>query len=252
MKNCIVKIINGVPTVFGEAGKDDMDSLVYIFEEEEAFDAALAAGLIPVGTLIVKTYDEVEMAGGPFDDALSTESENAPQNKVVANALSVKSSLTEYGMSKICPVETNDATESNGLVLGAVEKNALVEGTLAHSTGLIRGIVDNIGTVIHGNSVSGVEIDNGVGAEIGNITLGPGVWILYCSGWNPSGGANLVFLQFTKISDWLGTEVDGRKFSFSVVVSINAETEYGLLCTNLSGQQITSNGFCLIYAVKLK
>ena len=83
MKNCIVKIINGVPVVFGETGKDNMDSLVYIFEEEEAFNAALDAGLIPVGTLIVKTYDEVEMAGGPFDDALSDESENAVQNKVI-------------------------------------------------------------------------------------------------------------------------------------------------------------------------
>lgn len=90
MKNCIVKIINGVPTVFGEAGKDDMDSLVYIFEEEETFNAALDAGLIPVGTLIVKTYDEVEMAGGPFDDALSDESENAVQNKVLTKELEKK------------------------------------------------------------------------------------------------------------------------------------------------------------------
>lgn len=132
MKNCIVKIINGVPEVFGQAGKDDKDSLVYIFEEEAAFNAAMDAGMIPVGTLIVKTYDEVEMAGGPFDDALSTESENAPQNKVVTNALSVKSSLTEYGMSKICPVETTDVTENNGLVLGASEKNPSVLGSLSN------------------------------------------------------------------------------------------------------------------------
>lgn len=83
MKNCIVRIVNGVPVVFGETGKDNMDSLVYIFEEEEAFNAALDAGMIPVGTLIVKTYDEVEMAGGPFDDALSDVSENAVQNKVI-------------------------------------------------------------------------------------------------------------------------------------------------------------------------
>lgn len=69
--------------MFGETGKDNMDSLVYIFEEEEAFNAALDAGMIPVGTLIVKTYDEVEMAGGPFDDALSDVSENAVQNKVI-------------------------------------------------------------------------------------------------------------------------------------------------------------------------
>ena len=87
MQNCIVKIINGRPVVFGEAGKDEKDALVYIFEEEEAFNAALDEGLIPVGTLIVKTYDEVEMAGGPFDDALSDVSENAVQNKVITNEI---------------------------------------------------------------------------------------------------------------------------------------------------------------------
>lgn len=132
LQNCIVKIINGRPVVFGEAGKDEKDALVYIFEEEEAFNAALDAGMIPVGTLIVKTYDEVEMAGGPFDDALSDVSENAVQNKVITNALSKKSSLGEYGMSKICPVDTTDVTETDsGLVLGAIEKNASVEGTIA-------------------------------------------------------------------------------------------------------------------------
>lgn len=102
MKNCIVKIVNGVPVVFGEAGKDDMDSLVYIFEEEEAFNAALDAGLIPVGTLIVKTYDEVEMAGGPFDDALSDESENAVQNKVIkAEFDNMKQSAKVYRANEI-------------------------------------------------------------------------------------------------------------------------------------------------------
>lgn len=102
MKNCIVKIVNGVPVVFGEAGKDDMDSLVYIFEEEEAFNAALDAGLIPVGTLIVKTYDEVEMAGGPFDDALSDVSENAVQNKVIkAEFDNMKQSAKVYRANEI-------------------------------------------------------------------------------------------------------------------------------------------------------
>lgn len=64
MKNCIVKIANGVPVVFGETGKDDMDSPVYVFEEEEEFNNALNAGKIPVGTLIVKAYEEEETAVG--------------------------------------------------------------------------------------------------------------------------------------------------------------------------------------------
>lgn len=133
LKRGVVKIVDGKPVVYGESGKEENEAVgVYIFEEKETFDAAIADHLIPVGALIVKTYDAIEMAGGPFDAELSTESENAPQNKAVANALSVKASQTEYGMAKICPVDVTDVTEDNGLVLGAKEKNSTVDGTLAN------------------------------------------------------------------------------------------------------------------------
>ncbi len=82
MANFVVKVIDGKPVIFGSAGKDT-GVPCYVFEDEEAYDAAMAEGLVPVGSLIFKTYDGAEMAGGPFDDALSDESENAVQNKVL-------------------------------------------------------------------------------------------------------------------------------------------------------------------------
>lgn len=140
--NYTVRIVNGKPVVFGIAGKEDNGAPVYVFEEEEAFEAALAEGMIPVGSIVIKTYDAVEMAGGPFDAELSNESENAPQNKAVkeavdrldqsiADALALRASLTGFGFAKICPANLLDATEDSGMVLGAFEKNAAVAGSLA-------------------------------------------------------------------------------------------------------------------------
>lgn len=141
--NYTVRIVNGKPVVFGIAGKKDNGAPVYVFEEEEAFEAALAEGMIPVGSIVIKTYDAVEMAGGPFDAELSNESENAPQNKAVkeavdrldqsiADALALRASLTGFGFAKICPVETTDVTEAGGVVLGGFEKNAAIMGSLAN------------------------------------------------------------------------------------------------------------------------
>lgn len=144
MKNYIVKIENGKPVIYGDVGnEDDGTAPVYIFETEEAYDAAVAEGLVPVGSLVVKTYDAVEMAGGPFDPALSPESENAPQNKVVdaavarldqaiADAVALRASLTGFGMGKITPVDVTDITEADGRVLGGFEKNPAVAGSLAN------------------------------------------------------------------------------------------------------------------------
>ena len=81
--NYIVKIVEGKPVIYGMAGKDGKDAPVYVFEDEESFNAAFEAGMIPVGAVVIKTYDGEESAGWTFDDTLSEESENAPQNKVV-------------------------------------------------------------------------------------------------------------------------------------------------------------------------
>lgn len=144
MKNYIVKIENGKPVIYGDVGnEDDGTAPVYIFETKEAYDAATEEGLVPVGALVVKTYDAIEMAGGPFDAEISDESENAPQNKAVAaavealdsaiaDAIALRASLTGFGMSKICPVDLTDVTEANGIVLGGFEKNAAVAGSLAN------------------------------------------------------------------------------------------------------------------------
>lgn len=138
----IVKIKNGNPVIFSVAGKRTT-APVYVFEEEEAYDAALEAGMIPIGAVVMKTYDKTEMAGGPFDDALSFESDNALQNLVVAaevarlddaiaSAIALRATLTGFGLGKICPTNVTDVTEDNGLVLGAKEKNPSISGTLGN------------------------------------------------------------------------------------------------------------------------
>lgn len=144
MKNYIVKIEDGKPVIYGDVGdENDGTAPTYIFETEESYDAALADGLIPVGALIVKTYDAVEMAGGPFDAALSEESENAVQNKIIAaqvarldeaiaDAVALRASLTGFGMGKITPVDVTDITEAYGRVLGGFEKNPAFAGSLAN------------------------------------------------------------------------------------------------------------------------
>ena len=79
----------------------------------------------------------------PVDDFLSQISSNAVQNRIVTAALerleqlenetrALRASLESFGLSKICPVDLTDVTEDNGMVLGAVEKNASLTGTLAN------------------------------------------------------------------------------------------------------------------------
>ena len=91
-----------------------------------------------------------------IDDYPSLVSSNAVQNRIITTAINqirtlaeqnaqiieqiqdLRSTLETFGMSKICPVETTDVTENNGIVLGAVEKNASIEGTLASSISALK------------------------------------------------------------------------------------------------------------------
>lgn len=88
--NLIAKIINGKPVIFGTTGEPNEGSPVYIYTDKEEFDAAFAAGDIPDGALVIKTYDAAEAAGGPFDSELSKESNNAVQNKAITAELDKK------------------------------------------------------------------------------------------------------------------------------------------------------------------
>lgn len=139
----IAKVINGEIQLFATEGEQNEGAPVYVFETKEDFDAAVEGNLIPIGAIIVKTYDGTEMAGGPFDGELSEESDNAVQNKVlaakmaqldqaIADVLALRAGLETFGLSKICPVGVTDATQDNGMVLGACEKNAAKEGTLGN------------------------------------------------------------------------------------------------------------------------
>lgn len=86
-----------------------------------------------------------------IDDYLSLVSSNAVQNRIITAALNqikqlaeqntqiieetkaLRASIEAFGLSKICPVDTTDVTEANnGLVLGAIEKNASLSGSLSN------------------------------------------------------------------------------------------------------------------------
>lgn len=85
-----------------------------------------------------------------IDDYLSLVSSNAVQNRIITAELNLIKELVEqnkqlieetralrasvetFGFSKICPVYVTDITEDNGFVLGALEKNPAVNGTLAN------------------------------------------------------------------------------------------------------------------------
>lgn len=78
---------------------------------------------------------------GQIDDTLSLDSNRPLTNKAITEALQtidhdieqllqLRSSLSQYGLSKICPTDLTTATEDNGLVLGAKEKNPAIEGSI--------------------------------------------------------------------------------------------------------------------------
>lgn len=85
-----------------------------------------------------------------IDDYLSLVSSNAVQNRIITAELNLikelveqnkqlieetkalRASVEEFGLSKICPVSVTDVTENNGIVLGAIEKNQSIEGTMAN------------------------------------------------------------------------------------------------------------------------
>lgn len=86
---------------------------------------------------------------GQIDSALSLESRRPLENRTVTEALqaidhdmeyleNLRSSLTGYGMSKICPTDLTDATTDGGMVLGAREKNPSIKGTLAEKMGNLK------------------------------------------------------------------------------------------------------------------
>lgn len=55
----------------------------------------------------------------------------AENQRLIAETQALRATMEGFGLSKICPVDVTDVTEANGMVLGAFEKNASMEGTLA-------------------------------------------------------------------------------------------------------------------------
>ena len=78
---------------------------------------------------------------------LSLESENPVQNKVITQEFEdvkgMRGSETGYGMVKLSAA--SDVTESMGLALPSSEKNAALEGTMAHEISSLKDGFANIG-----------------------------------------------------------------------------------------------------------
>lgn len=120
---------------------------------QEEMDDQLASGDLEPGSVVYLT-GEAEGTNGLaiiVDKELNENSVHAIRNSAVtkainaANALiaenqrliaetqALRATLESFGLSKICPVDVTDVTEANGMVLGAFEKNASVEGSLANN-----------------------------------------------------------------------------------------------------------------------
>lgn len=120
---------------------------------QEEMDEQLASGDLEPGSVVFLT-GEAEGTNGLaiiVDKELNENSVHAIRNSAVAKAINaanaliaenqrliaetqaLRATLDSFGLSKICPVDVTDVTEANGMVLGAWEKNASVEGSLANN-----------------------------------------------------------------------------------------------------------------------
>ena len=128
---------------------------------QEEMDEQLASGDLEPGSVVFLT-GEAEGTNGLaiiVDKELNENSVHAIRNSAVAKAINaanaliaenqrliaetqaLRATLDSFGLSKICPVDVTDVTEANGMVLGAWEKNASIEGSLANG---IKNIVSEM------------------------------------------------------------------------------------------------------------
>lgn len=124
---------------------------------QEEMDEQLASGDLEPGSVVFLT-GEAEGTNGLaiiVDKELNENSVHAIRNSAVAKAINaanaliaenqrliaetqaLRATLDSFGLSKICPVDVTDVTEANGMVLGAWEKNASLEGTLGNKIKLL-------------------------------------------------------------------------------------------------------------------
>lgn len=68
----------------------------------------------------------------------------AENQRLIAETQALRATLETFGLSKICPVDVTDVTEANGMVLGAWEKNASVDGSLANGIQEARNLASKI------------------------------------------------------------------------------------------------------------
>lgn len=78
-------------------------------------------------------------------------------SRIIEETRVSRAGIENFGLSKICPVGTMDATEADGLVCGAMEKNASVEGSLANEISNTKALFQNVGTCFRTYIVRGTS-----------------------------------------------------------------------------------------------
>lgn len=113
---------------------------VYVFNTYADYEAA--APTLPETCMFI-TLDDLDTGGFEFDSELSETSENAVQNKIITAALRKKAGFDSPGAVQF--TDSTAVTErDSGLGLSAIEKNAAVDGTLAHEIGKVKEKADGI------------------------------------------------------------------------------------------------------------
>ena len=161
---------------------------------QEEMDEQLASGDLEPGSVVFLT-GEAEGTNGLaiiVDKELNENSVHAIRNSAVAKAINaanaliaenqrliaetqaLRATLDSFGLSKICPVDVTDVTEANGMVLGAWEKNASVEGSLANG---INKISKNLGIIKNLGVTGGASVTNAMSAISSYLTLEAGTYI---------------------------------------------------------------------------
>lgn len=165
----IGKVEDGEFVPYATMGDKQKGVPLFVFENKAAWQEEYDAGNVPDGSVVILLKDEEGEGSGTYvtvDGELSLESENPVQNKVITQEFEdvkgMRGSETGYGMVRLSAAP--DVTDSTGLALPTREKNAALEGTLAHEISSLKDGFANINTKLFnkGYSPSGNDANNAV------------------------------------------------------------------------------------------
>lgn len=154
----------------------------------------------------------------------------AENQRLIAETQALRATLEGFGLGKICPVDVTDVTEANGMVLGAFEKNASMDGTLANK---INKVSSSLGVIKNLHVINGVSVANSMSAISTYLTLEPGTYLFIgkiakeCNMGIILENRNLVYLMANS-----RFFVTGISFSSQTNIAFSAESQNGFALTD--------------------